>query len=76
MHCITESNMLSVKKTSPNKRYQYIPLTNKNVNIFNAYKDDRYKKKQPSHYLYTVKTGTGTCQNNQTCIYSMSPGTE
>lgn len=74
MHCITESNMLSVKKTSPNKRYRYIPLTNKNVNIFNAYKDDRYKKKQPSHYLYTVKTGT--CQNNQTCIYSMSPGTK
>lgn len=45
MHCITESNMLSVKKTSPNKRYRYIPLTNKDVNIFNAYKDDRYKKK-------------------------------
>lgn len=44
MHCITESNMLSVKKTSPNKRYRYIPLTNKNVNIFNAYKDNRYKK--------------------------------
>lgn len=44
MRCITESNMLSVKKTSPNKRYRYIPLTNKNVNIFNAYKDDGYKK--------------------------------
>lgn len=53
MHCITESNMLSVKKTSPNKRYRYIPLTNKNVNIFNAYKDDRYKKTAITLSLYS-----------------------
>lgn len=74
MHCNTESNMLSVKKTSPNKRYRYIPLTNKNVNIFKQTKMKDLKKNQLSHYLYTVKTGT--CQNNQTCIYSMSPGTK
>lgn len=73
MRCITESNMLSVKKTSPNKRYRYIPLTNKNVNIFNAYKDDRYKKTAVTLSLYSE---IGTCQNNQTCIYSMSPGTK
>lgn len=44
MHCITESNMLSVKKTSPNKRYRYIPLTNKNVNIFKQTKMKDLKK--------------------------------
>lgn len=53
MRCITESNMLSVKKTSPNKRYRYIPLTNKNVNIFKHTKMIDLKKTAVTLSLYS-----------------------
>lgn len=44
--------MLFVKKILFNKRYWYILLINKDVNIFNVYKDDRYKKN--SYYIIFI----------------------